>query len=144
MTMIIMFISYVVERLEQATLETVDRYADRHLAHRFERLAGPGGEVVAVLRQNPEGLIRTAEQLVHGQATAFTKALAEADRQRLEAEHKAHDRLGAALEAALDKTLDAHSRRLAALEKQTTAQSAVLVDKMAALAATVRDSVQEQ
>jgi hypothetical protein len=166
LTMIIMFVSYVIERLEQATLEAVDRYADRHLAHRFERLAGQGSEVVDVLRQNTEVLSRSVEQIVQKQAAVFANALveadkrrleaeqkaqerlgaahAEADRRRLEAEQKAQDRLGTALEAALEKTLEAHSRRLAALEKQTTAQSAVLMEKLAALASTVRDATQEQ
>jgi biopolymer transport protein ExbB/TolQ len=144
LTMIIMFISYVIERMEQATLESVDRYADRHLAHRFERLEGQGSEVVDVLRQNTQVLVRTAEQLVQGQAAAFAKAMQDADGRRLEAEQKAQDRLSAALEAALEKTLETHSRRLAAVEKQTSAQSAVLVEKLAALTGTVRDSVQEQ
>jgi len=177
LTMIIMFISYVIERLEQATLEAVDRYADRHLAHRFERLAGQGNEVVDVLRQNTEVLSRTVEQMVQGQAAVFANALAEADkrrleaeqeadkrrleaeqeadkrrleaeqeadRRRLEAEQKVQHRLGAALEAALEKTLETHSRRLAALEKQTMGQSTVLVEKLTALASTVRDATQEQ
>jgi biopolymer transport protein ExbB/TolQ len=147
LTMIIMFISYMIERLEQATLEAVDRYADRHLAHRFERLAGltgQNGDVADVLRQNSEALSRTADQIVHGQAAAFAQVMAEADQRRLEAEQKAQERFGAAVEAALEKTLEAHSRRLAGLEKQTTTQSATLVEKLAALASTVRDSVQEQ
>jgi biopolymer transport protein ExbB/TolQ len=145
LTMIVMFISYLIERLEQATLEAVDRYADRHLAHRFERLVvGQNAAVVDMLRQNTEALSHTAEQIVQGQAAAFAQTLAEADRRRLEAEQKAQERFGAAVEAALEKTLDAHGRRLAAQEKQSTTQAAVLVEKLAALVATVRDSTQEQ
>src|SRR5262249_52894938 len=37
LTMVCMFLSYLVERQEQSVLENVDQIIDRHLAHRFER-----------------------------------------------------------------------------------------------------------
>src|SRR5262249_21901434 len=57
LTMITMFLTYLVDRLELSVLETVDQYAARHLAHRFERPAGPGGDVVSAVRQNADVLL---------------------------------------------------------------------------------------
>lgn len=144
LTMVVMFISYLIERFEQSTLEEVDQQVEQHLAHRFERLEGQGNEVVDTLRQNTQVLLQTAEQLVQGQAAAFGKVLAELDQRRREAEQQAHDRLGAALETALDKTLDTHSKRLAAIEKSSTGQSGALLEKLSAVAAAVRESNHEQ
>src|SRR5439155_26266074 len=44
LTMATMFLSFVVERLEQSVLERVDHFAEVQLAHRFERGGTSGGE----------------------------------------------------------------------------------------------------
>src|SRR5262249_24869032 len=48
LTMITMFLSFLVERSEQGVLEAVDRFIDRQLAHRFEREGGDSGEFADV------------------------------------------------------------------------------------------------
>jgi hypothetical protein len=147
LTMIVMFCSFLVERLEEGVLLSVDSYAERYLAHRFERTGAAGaagGEVAAVVRQNSQALIQATEQLVQKQAAVWAQALEQAEQRRLQAEHKVQDRLTAALESALDKTLDTHCKRLAALEKQSGSQAAALLEKLTILAAAVRESGKEQ
>src|SRR5262249_50114828 len=70
LTMITMFLTFLVERTETSMLDAVDRYTDRHLAHRFERVgAGIGGELAEVVRQ-----------LARQQTEVWSKALEESDR----------------------------------------------------------------
>jgi biopolymer transport protein ExbB/TolQ len=133
LTMITMFLSYLVDRLEQNVLGAVDEYAARHLAHRFERAGGPGGEVVEVVRQNARALLRATDDLVQRQADVWAKALDEINRRHAGAAAQAQERLTTALEAALDKTLKGHAERLAATEKA----GGKLLEQVAALAAAV-------
>jgi biopolymer transport protein ExbB/TolQ len=144
LTMVTMFLSFVVERAEQGVLDAVDRFADRELAHRFER-AGAGGEKFAeVVQQNTTVLLRAVEQLVQRQAAVWAQALAEADQRRLEAEQRQHDHVTAVLEAALEKTLETHARRLTELERQVVNQGGGLVEELARLATVVRETGREQ
>src|SRR5262249_57583182 len=75
LTMLLMFLSFLVERAEQGVLDMVDRYADAQLAHRFERTGPEGSEFVAVVRQNTAVLLRATEQLVQRQADIWTDTL---------------------------------------------------------------------
>jgi biopolymer transport protein ExbB/TolQ len=144
LTMLTMFLSFLVERTEQGVLEQVDQYADGELAHRFERTGPEGGEFVAVVRQNTQVLLQATGDLVQRQADIWAMALDQADKRRTEAEDRQQKRLTASLEAALERTLETHARRLAALEKQLVEQSTGLVERLGALAETVRETGREQ
>jgi biopolymer transport protein ExbB/TolQ len=133
LTMITMFLSYLVDRLEQNVLEAVDQYAARNLAHRFEREAGAGSEVADVVRQNVQAVLRTTDEVVKRQADVWAAALDEINRRHAEGAAKAQERLTAALEAALEKTLRSHAERLATTEKV----SGKLLEQVAGLAAAV-------
>jgi hypothetical protein len=137
LTMVTMFCTFLVERSEQGVLDAVDRYVDRHLAHRFERAHGEGGAAMDVAAA-------MAERLVQRQAEVWAKSLTETERRAAEAGSRQQTTFTAALEKALEKTLDGHARRLAALEKQAVEGSARLYEQMAALAAAVRDTGREQ
>jgi biopolymer transport protein ExbB/TolQ len=144
LTMFTMFLSFLVERAEQGVLDAVDRYADRELAHRFERAGPAGGEFLEVVRQHTEILVQGMEQLVQRQATLWAQALRETDNRRQEAEERLQKRFTAALETALERTLETHTRRLGGLEQQAIAGSAELTNRLAALATAVRETGREQ
>jgi biopolymer transport protein ExbB/TolQ len=144
MTMVVMFVSYLAERAEQGVLEAVDAFADRQLAHRFERHSGEGGAVVNLLREQSHELMQTTETLVKHQAAIWAKAMEETERRRVEAEQQMHKRLSGGLETALEQTLETHAKRLAALEKQNAGQTTVLLEKLGALASAIRDAGREQ
>jgi biopolymer transport protein ExbB/TolQ len=126
LTMVTMFLSYLVERLELSVLGSVDEYTTRHLAHRFERAAEAGGGAADVV-------LRTSDELVKRQSDLWAAALDEINRRHAEGAAKAQQRLTAALEAALEKTLKSHAERLTATEKV----SGKLLEQVAALAAAV-------
>jgi biopolymer transport protein ExbB/TolQ len=133
LTMITMFLTYLVDRLEQSVLGQVDEYAARHLAHRFERPGGPGIEVVHVMRESAVTMVRAADELVKRQAEVWKQAIDETNRRHAEAAAKSQERLTQALEAALERTLKSHAERLTTTEKA----SGKLLEQVAALAAAV-------
>jgi hypothetical protein len=144
LTMLTMFLTFLVERLEQSILDRVDRYADAELAHRFERTGAQGGEFVEVVREHTQVLIRATEQLVQGQAEVWARTLQETEKQWMEAGQRQQQRLAAALEDMLDRTLQTHTQRLAALEKQVVEQSSGLFERLTTFAGALRDSGRQQ
>jgi hypothetical protein len=144
LTMLTMFLSFVVDRLEQGALEDVDRYVDRHLAHRFERSGGKGGDVLGVVREHTQVLLRANEELVRRQAEVWARTIEEADHRRTEEAKRHEERFSGALEAALERTLRAHAEQVAALQRQAVQDSTRLLERLAGLAETVRATGQEQ
>jgi hypothetical protein len=144
LTMVAMFLSYVVDKLETAALEDVDRYVEEQLAHRFERLNTAGGEFVAVVRENTAVLLDATECLVHKQAEIWNRTVETMERRWADAQEQQAAHLTAALEAALERTLATHAQRLAVLEKQVLTGCAEMLEAMTGLAGSLRDSGREQ
>jgi biopolymer transport protein ExbB/TolQ len=145
MTMVTMFFCFLVERAEQSTLDAIDRYVDQELAHRFERRsqAELGNEVSGPLleatRQNTETLLQATKTVVQQQADLWAKTLEDGDRRRSKVEEERQDKISAALEAALETTLDAHTERLQAMERQSVERCAAILKQMDQLAQALRD-----
>jgi hypothetical protein len=144
LTMITMFCSFLVERREQAVLDAVDHCVERQLAHRFQRTGAEAAPVIDAVRQNSQVLIDTAGQLVERQAQVWAQALVEMRRQTAQVQAADRESLSAALETALERTLEAHGQRAAAVEKQALDQGGRLFEQLGALAAAVRDTGREQ
>jgi hypothetical protein len=143
LTMVTMFLSFLVDRAEQGVLHLVDQYIDEQLSHRFERTGPEGSEVVELVRQNTQVLVRATEQMAQKQAEVWAKTFAEAERQRSESGERQQQLLGTVLEAMLERTLETHSKRLAALEKQVVEQSKDLLDRIGVFATALRDTGRE-
>jgi biopolymer transport protein ExbB/TolQ len=144
LTMITMFMSFLVEKAEQAVLDVVDHYVDEQLAHRFVRLASDTEPFVAVVQQNSRVLLETTDRLVQRQAQLWSEVIDETAKRHGEANAVSQQRLVAGLESALERTLQAHARRLGELEKQSLDGGARLLEQLAGLAATVRDTSRDQ
>ena len=86
LTMITMFLSFLVERDEQGVLDAVDRTVDRCLAHRFQRVGADAGPFALAVQQNTQALLESMGQLVQRQAELWAQTVAEMDK-RSEAAH---------------------------------------------------------
>lgn len=144
LTMLTMFLTFLVDRAEQNVLEAVDRYAHRQLAHRFERAGGANGDVAEVVRHSSTALLKTTEQLVQRQADVWGKAMEEADHRRAGVEQTQMEKLTAALDQALQRTLQTHSQRLAALERESLAHCTAFLERMTSVAEAVEQTGQAQ
>jgi biopolymer transport protein ExbB/TolQ len=144
LTMITMFVSFLVERVEQGVLDQVDHYVDSQLAHRFEQAAGADGDFVAALRQNTQVLLQATEQLVQRQAAVWGQTLQELERRRAGVEDRLFRQLTAAVEGALDRTQETHARRLQALEQQALEQTAGFAQHLAGLGQAITEAGRQQ
>jgi biopolymer transport protein ExbB/TolQ len=144
LTMLTMFLSFIVERGEQSVLEQVDRFADKELAHRFERTGAESGEFVDVARRHTQVLVKAVEQLVERQASLWSEALTKADEHRREAERQHEAQFSAGLQTALDRTLEAHATRLAAVEEQVADRCNKMIDHVKGLATAIHSTGREQ
>jgi hypothetical protein len=134
LTMILMFCSFAVERVEQGLLARVDLYVEAELAHRFERTGPEGGQFVEALSRNTEALVLATEQLVEKQATLWSRSLERVDKQWSEAAQRQQERLATAMTQALESTLTRHNRLLADTEAKLAGRSQSLTDGLARIA----------
>jgi biopolymer transport protein ExbB/TolQ len=144
LTMVVMFLSFLVERDEQGVLEAVDRCVDRCLAHRFQRVGADAGPFARAVQDNNAALLDAVGALVRRQAELWAESIRAIDRRAEESQARPREELLGALQKGLADTLHAHAQRLAALENKAVEQTARLMEQMAALAAAVRDTGREQ
>jgi hypothetical protein len=135
LTMVVMFLTSLTERREQAVLEGVDRHVSRELAHRFQREGPSAGPFVEAMREQSRALLGAVEESVRRHAELLEEALARS---------QPAEQLKVALADALERTLEAHARRLEEVERQVAGGVAPLVQQMSALAASVRETGQQQ
>ena len=131
LTMILMFVNSLVERVEAGTLEAVDRYVDGQLAHRFERNFAGSGDFSGALHQNNQTLLQATERLVERQAQIWAKAMEKADGVWSQGAAQQEERLTKALHTALERTLVGHAQRVADLERQSAERAKALQVKLA-------------
>ncbi len=144
LTMITMFISFLVERDEQGVLDAVDRMVDRCLAHRFQRVGADAGPFAQAVEQNTQALLDSMGQLVQRQAEVWSTTVAAMDK-RSEAVHAApREQFMGSVQQALELALTAHAQKLSAMESKSVERTGKMVETMASLAAAVRDTGREQ
>src|SRR5262249_52977241 len=80
LTMVLMFVSFLVEKQEQALLVTVDDLVEHQLGHRFQRDGADTGPFLDVIRQSSEALSASVEGLVKKQADVWAAALGEPEK----------------------------------------------------------------
>jgi hypothetical protein len=89
-------------------------------------------------------LLDTTDQLVRRQADMWAGALAEVEKRAATVQATQQTMLATALESAIERTLQTHAQRLAALEGQAVEQGSRLLGQMEHVAATVYDAGREQ
>ncbi len=140
LTMVTMFLNFLVERAEQSVLDRVDRYTDQELAHRFQREGPQTGAFVEVVQRQTQVLVQAVDQVVRRQAALWAEALERTEQGRHEAEHQQQDRFVAALQKVLEQMHASHEERLTGLEEKMLARSQGLVDKLADMAKAVQEA----
>ncbi len=144
LTMITMFCSFLVERLEQTVLDAVDHHVDRQLAHRFVRSGSLAEPFVQAVQANTQALLAAMDQLVKRQAEVWAGALAEPERRATETYAQQQHHFAGALATGMEVALQAHAQRLAAAEQRSAETTTMLLQQIATLAHAVRDTGREQ
>src|SRR5262249_784668 len=101
LTMVVMFVSFLVERGEQSVLEKVDQAGDRELAHRFERLAAEDRLSLDLTSHSTQLLTQAIERMTQRQTSLWEEVLAKVEARRAKNDQSHEERFTSALQAAL-------------------------------------------
>jgi hypothetical protein len=117
LSMVLMFIHFYVETIENALLDSVDQRVAEELDGRFPAIpAGADGQVIAV-RRMAETMLQAAETLVQRQAELWQGSMESAASRWAQMGNLAGERLQASLTAALSESLKTFAQHFAAIEQ---------------------------
>ncbi len=133
LTMILMLLCFLVERVEQGILAAVDQFVDRELLHRFQRSGAEGGPLGQVV-----------QQLVEKQASVWKASLDHAEKQWSQTGQRNQEGMTTALQQALEYALTRYGQRLAELEEHLLKRNQALLDGLNQLAGTLQTTGREQ
>jgi len=134
-TMVAMFLNYLVEKLEQNLLERVDQYVDEELAHRFARTQVEA--TPAVSEMTP-----AMQQLLEKQISLWTGSMQKMEERLQQSVPQQQEKWAAAFQQALDASLTRFGQRMVETEKKLLERQQVLLDNVAKLASTIKDNGQ--
>ncbi len=144
LTMVLMFLTYLVDKQEQLVLGVVDEVVEEQLTHRFQRDGMDSAPFLAVVQASTRELSASVEGLVRKQAEVWAAALGEPERRAVAAYQQAQQTLAAALGQALDATAESFAQRLAAMEQQSIQQTATLLQQLTGIAEAIRETGRQQ
>jgi hypothetical protein len=144
LTMILMLLCFLVERIEQGILEIVDRYVDSELAHRFQRTGAESAPFISAVQQNAQVLLNATQQLVEKQAQVWSVALTKAEQQWAQGNARQQEGMTTALQQALEYALTRYGQRLGELEEALLKRNQALLDGLNQLAAALQETGREQ
>jgi biopolymer transport protein ExbB/TolQ len=129
LTMVLMFCSFLTERIEQGVLLRVDAFVDAELAHRFQRAGLDTSGMTGELRRHGDVLISSMETLVEKQALVWAKTIDRANQAWNQSGVEQQKKLQQGLEDALAAAFARH------IEHQTQFEDKLLVRHQAMLQA---------
>lgn len=144
LTMVLMFLTYLVERREQGVLEQVDAVVESELAHRFARVAVDQGPLLATVENGTRHMIAATEQLVERQIALWAQNLDAVMKVGRDSAAQQNQRLHSALEAAIDGALTRQAQRLVDWEKQMVDRQRALAESLHAAAEQLRATSEAQ
>jgi biopolymer transport protein ExbB/TolQ len=121
-TMLLMFVQFLVERLETQALETVDERAGDELLGRFEQIGLASDPNVQVMQRMSLGVIKSTEQLVQRQVELWQQTIAAAHDQWQRITRQTTEQMQTALAGALSQSLAQHAAHLTQSEQASAEQ----------------------
>lgn len=120
LSMLLMFIQFVIDRMETQLLAVVDSRMNEELVGRFEQLGNGTDPVVASVERMCQVVARSSEGLVQGQAELWQKTIDAAHDQWSQLVNTAAEVTVRSLADALGSSLERHAQVLAESERQIT------------------------
>jgi biopolymer transport protein ExbB/TolQ len=118
LSMVLMFMQYIVDRTEQRLLAAVDRRAGEELTGRFLLQKTGGHPDVAVIRRMSESVIEATGRLVERQAELWQSTIAEAQSRWSQTIESAYGQVERALVQATSQAMQAHAQQITGASQQ--------------------------
>ena len=124
LSMILMFLQFLLDRIENQVLSLVDIRASEMLVGRFQEVgAGRDPYLVSVERMSGR-MVRAAEDLVQRQAEIWEQTIQAANERWAEVVQTAGSGVQAAVQGALESSLSHHTAELAQVEREAAERAA--------------------
>ncbi len=121
-TMVLMFIQFLIDRMETQVLEAVDQHTSDELLGLFEVVGTASDPHVQSVERIAHAVVRSTEQLVVRQAELWQQTIAAAHDQWQRVSHKTSEQMQTALAAALNQSLGQYAASLAKSEQASAEQ----------------------
>ena len=123
-TMVLMFVQFLIDRMETQVLESVDERVNDELLGRFEMVGTTTDPHVQTVERIAHAVMRSTEQLVTRQAELWQQSMAAAHEQWHRVAHKSNEQIQAVLSGALSQSLTQFAAQLSQCEQSSTEQLA--------------------
>lgn len=121
-SMALMFLQFLIDRVEVQQLAEVDGRVAEELLTRFETSASGGDPQVAAVQRMATSVLQATQQLVHRQVEVWQQTVSEAHTQWSHLAESNSAQLTGALQTALAKSLEQHHQQLAKSEQHAGEQ----------------------
>lgn len=133
LSMVLMFIQFLCDRMETQLLTTVDTIANEEMVGRFQELGGASDPHLTSIQRMIEGVVRATELLVDRQASLWQRSLSAAEQQWQQTLAKSGDQFQTALTTSLQQSLHEHAETLGRIEQQSAEALAARWEKWQAV-----------
>ncbi len=121
LSMILMFVQFLCDRMETQLLTSVDAITNDEMVGRFQELGGAADPHLASIQRMIEGVVKATEVLVERQASLWQRSLETADDRWQEVLTVSGEQLQTALTHSLEQSLGVHAEAMANIELQSAA-----------------------
>jgi biopolymer transport protein ExbB/TolQ len=123
LSMVLMFVQFLVDKSETRLLAAVDRRTSELLVGRFQSKLAPQDPLMLAVRRMMDAILPAMERLVVRQSEIWQASMEAANGRWVETSQKAGRQLEGALANALAKSLPQHAAELATAEKEISEQN---------------------
>ncbi len=124
LSMVLMFIQFIIERFETQVLSAVDIRASEEMIGRFEQLGASHDPHVASIERMGETIVRVVEATVQKQAVLWQQAMSTANERYATLVTSSSDQVQNAVGQALVTSLTHHAQEMAKIEQASAEQIA--------------------
>ncbi len=123
LSIILMFIQFLIDRAESELLAVVDHRMNEELAGRFETMGSTRDPHLAAVQRMAQEVIQSSDKLVTRQSQLWQQAIEAAHQQWDRSATESAEQLRGALSEVLDRSLERFADRLASAEQESAEQA---------------------
>ncbi len=122
LSVVMMFIQFLIDRFETQLLETVDGRIGEHLVGRFEQIGGGADPHLQSIERMSRSVVKSSEELVKRQSEIWKSTISSAHQHWSQLTGATGEQLQGALTNSLDQSLERHGERMQQVETRSAEQ----------------------
>lgn len=123
LAIVLMFVQFLIERIESQLLTVVDSRANDQLAGRFQQLGASKDPLLGSVQRMGEMLMENMYELVYRQTELWQASMVNAEQRWTDLSENTGSQLESALKTSLDQSLQQHAQSLAEIERASMEHS---------------------